>query len=104
MNTKLVRIDVSHCGITPVASAVLAKGLADDGPASKAGTLRVLRADSNPMGDAGREAVVQAAQRRKMLKYSVRTGSSFTHPLQLLASSQVATTQHCLSSFPYLFF
>lgn len=89
LNTKISRIDISHCGITSIAAAALAKGLASDGPAAQAGALRILRADCNPMGDSGREAVVQAAQRRTMLKYSVRTGSSFTDPQQLLASSQV---------------
>jgi hypothetical protein len=72
-----------------VPATTLAKGLAAEGPAAAAGTLRVLRADCNPMGDAGREAVLQAAQRRTMLKYSLRTGSSFTDPRQLLASTQV---------------
>ncbi len=88
-NSKLVRLDISHCGITAVPAVTLAKGLAAEGPAVVAGSLRVLRADCNPMGDAGREAVLQAAQRRAMLKYSLRTGSSFTDPRQLLASTQV---------------
>ncbi len=90
-NPKLIRLDISHCGITAVPANTLAKGLAAEGPAAAAGSLRVLRADCNPMGDAGREAVLQAAQRRPMLKYSLRTGSSFTDPRQLLASTQVRT-------------
>ena len=86
-NTKLVRLDISHCGITAVPAVTLARGLTVEEPS--AGTLRVFRADYNPMGDAGRDAILQAAQRRANLKYSLRTGSTFTDPRQLLASTQV---------------
>ena len=61
-NSNLVRLEISHCGLTAVPATILAKGLAAVGPAAVAGALRVLRADFNPMGDAGREAVLQAAQ------------------------------------------
>jgi hypothetical protein len=100
-NAKLVRIDISHCGITSTAASALANGLSADGPAAKAGALRILRADCNPMGDVGRDAMVQAAQRRTMLKYSLRTGSSFTDPLQLLASSQVICIS-CIVKFRFI--
>ncbi len=92
-NTKLVRLDISHCGITAVPAVTLARGLAVEEPS--AGALRVFRADYNPMGDAGRDAILQAAQRRANLKYSLRTGSTFTDPRQLLASTQVC----CLLCF-----
>jgi hypothetical protein len=90
-NPKLVRLDISHCGITAVPATIIAKGLTSVGPAAASGALRVLRADCNPMGDAGREAVLQAAQQRTLLKYSLRTGSTFTDSRQLLASTQVSS-------------
>ena len=88
-NVKLERIDVSHCGINAAGAEAIAKGLSANGPGKSAGLLRVFRADCNPMGDVGREQVLSAAQLRAQLKYSLRTGSSFTDPRQLLASSQV---------------
>ena len=95
-NPKLARLEISHCGITTVPATIIAQSLAAVGPAAAAGALRVLRADFNPMGDAGREAVLQAAQQRPMLKYSLRTGSTFTDPRHLLASTQAIQESFCL--------